>query len=47
MSLFAWCETHQHALCRGAYRRVVVDDKNRVTEGETRTCGCDCHGGET
>lgn len=44
---FAWCETNQHSMCRGSYKRVYVDDKNKVKEtGETRYCGCGCHGGD-
>lgn len=42
---FAWCDTNQHKMCRGSYRRIYVDDKNKVHEtGETRHCGCACHG---
>lgn len=44
---FAWCDTNQHNMCRGSYRRIYVDDKNKVHEtGETRHCGCPCHGGD-
>ena len=41
---FAWCETQQHSMCRGSYRRVSVADKhNLIQTGETRECGCICH----
>ena len=43
---FAWCDTHQHSMCRGSYRHTWVDDKNKVHEGDTRVCGCLCHGGD-
>ena len=44
MSRFAWCETHQHSMCRGSYQRIYVNDKNKVVrEDEVRTCACECH----